>query len=134
MPENIEVNTTVGDLWFQIYGTAGTGKDLNIRFVGEPSRRQLDLSSMLMAVMNAYARGLELELLRPITDLHCKDYSEKIYKCRWSKGGKLSLLDDDYSKKYLHANSVQEAITRSRVFTCSESVYAMIPKVKTTVK
>lgn len=65
-------------------------------------------------------------------DLHFKpldnpaDYTT-IYLCQWTRSGKLTVKSDNYSKRYQHANNVNEAIARKRTFTCCRAVFSQLP-------
>lgn len=52
---------------------------------------------------------------------------EVLVKCQWMRSGKLFCAGDT-SKKYHHCTTVEQAMMQRRVFTCTRSLYNLIPK------
>lgn len=55
-----------------------------------------------------------------------EDRAEMV-KCRWERSGKLACIGLA-TKTFMHANSVEEAMQRNRIFTCTRAVYNQTPK------
>jgi hypothetical protein len=53
--------------------------------------------------------------------------SEIFLRCQWMKSGKLIMLKE-CNKRWQHAETVDEAILRKRVFTCTRELYEILPK------
>lgn len=53
----------------------------------------------------------------------------KILKCKWMKSGKLWCFGET-TKRFHHSETVEEAVSQRRVFTCPETIFVSIPKVR----
>lgn len=77
-------------------------------------------------VLEAYANGVDIG--RWFTPDRNLERETEIIKCQWRKDNTLRVIDQSPDKKFLHADTVREAIVRPRNFTCTRYVYRICPK------
>ena len=84
-----------------------------------------------------YVVELARQLLRgqPISHfqnpfLVIQEQVQKLVKCKWQRSGKLVMLGqlNPGDKRWKNANTVEEALAKKRVFTCTMAVYDSCPK------
>lgn len=81
---------------------------------------------VIAETMRALATG------RPVDHLFNPTINEEeekiVVKCRWMKSGNLRILDEGPVKKFKHADTLEEALERHRVFTCTRSLLRRLPR------
>ena len=55
-------------------------------------------------------------------------YDSQTVKVEWLRSGRLVLRSVAPDKRFRHANTVEEAVLRERVFTCERRLYRVLPK------
>lgn len=94
------------------------------------NEQQLFLVNVIAQATRCYCKGIDIDTYFDPFRVTEKQSTDKLYKCEWMRSGKLILRDDNCKKKFKHADTVEEAFTRQRVFTCMSSVYSVMPKMR----
>jgi len=94
------------------------------------SDQDLALIFIITQGIRCYSRGIEIENYFDPYHKTKEVLHDPLYKCEWMESGKLKLRNENYNKKFKHANTPEEALKRHRIFTCNKSVYDLTPKTR----
>ena len=101
--------------------------DTTLAFVGEAfPGRFVSFIDVMRQLIQAYEKGIDIE--RWFTPDRNVERDTEMIKCQWRSDGTLRVIEEHAPKRFLHASSVDEAMSRSRNFTCSRYLYKVCPK------
>lgn len=103
--------------------TAGSEVGIN---GGEVPVQFIELAHIIVRVIEAYQKGVDLE--RWFTPDRNVEQDLEIVKCQWAPDGTLRVIEPSAEKRFMHAEDVEEAMSRARNFTCTRYVYRLCPK------
>lgn len=106
------------------------GTDWTIACASELTANQLAAVHVIQKTLEQLSYGSPIDRYFNPT-LHV-DANKRLVKCKWRRSGKLVLLENESTpgslKRYQHAETPDEAITRRGVFTCTQLTYSLLPK------
>lgn len=122
--KRVECNITIGDKFINIEPNA-QGEPV-VKFHGE-------LSGQELAMINVFTQTIRcLTTQRPIDHYFnptiTDEDANQIVKCEWLRSGKLVVRQTNYGKKFQHALTVSEALTKRRIFTCPRYLLRQLPR------
>jgi len=123
--KNYEFTFTVGDTYVQVQ--CQHGKDPVLRQNGTLTMDETAAVHCFMQTLRCLSAGVSLQAYFNPT-IHEED-DLVLVKCQWSRGGRLKMIGDA-DKHFMHAESVEQAMKRNRVFTCTRRVYKECPKTR----
>ncbi len=123
--KKIECNLTIGNDF--IFIKSKPSGECLIQMSGQ------QFTAQELAAANVIAQTLRcLQTGRPIDHYFnptVNDSDEqKIVKCEWLRSGKLTVRDMNASKRHKHADTVEQALERQRVFTCMFPLFRKLPR------
>lgn len=121
---DIRCNITLDDLFVEISGSSTS--ELRIRPSGTFTANENAAINALVETLRCLSSGKTID--RHFNPTRRHDEKPRVYKCKWERSGKLRVLEEDATSKFQHANSVEEALQRKRIFTCSSELYETLPK------
>lgn len=117
-----EINITMGDRFIGI--ESETNREPAIRMDGTIEANEHAAIAAITEILRCLSWGKGIDSHFNPTEVHSDDYT--ILKCKWERSGKLKILDVS-NKKFLHAETVEEAKSRSRTFTCYKNLFRQLP-------
>lgn len=123
MNQKYEFTLSVGDTYVQVM--CDEGKDPVVRQTGILNADEVAALNCMVQTLRCLSGGINIHHYFNPTIKTEEDFA--IVKCQWTRHGKLKLVGD-VEKQFLHAASVEEALKRNRVFTCTRRVYMECPK------
>lgn len=121
---NLWVNEYGG---ISIKGEAGLEPVIEVR-AGELSATEHAALNFVVEIARCLLIGKSIDhTFNPTKTLERIQEEEQLVRCRWLKSGKLIMMNE-CSKRWKHAATIEEAISRQRVFTCTRNVYDSMPK------
>lgn len=123
---NLWINETTG---IQIKGEGGQEPSIELLNKGEITADEHAAMFFVAEIARCLLAGRKIDThFNPTKPLEKLLAEEKLVRCKWTKSGKLLVLVDDENKRWKHASTVGEAMSRKRVFTCTREVYDATPK------
>jgi len=124
--QRVEITITIG-ADSVLYITAD--KTIEVGCTGSKvGSEYIQFLSVLIESLKAMMKGIEVNRhFCPVPEeKRTKIVFTSFPKFKWTKSGILKFLGMT-KKKFMHADTVQDALMRSRVFTCSNEIATMIP-------
>ena len=124
--KRIEITITIG-AESVIYITSDN--TIEVGYTGsKASSEYFQFLAVIIETLKAMRKGIEVNRhFCPVPDeKRTKIVFSAFPKFKWTKSGILKFLGMS-TKKFMHANTVDEAISRARVFTCNNEIATMIP-------
>lgn len=122
MSKKYEANIYIGDSLVQI--VADPGEPIKFTTLTNLNGDELTAAHIIKEVFSCLLAGKSLDShFNPFDN---SDDDIVIVKCKWERNGNLSFIGET-KDKHLHAISVQDALDRKRIFTCSKALYKRIP-------
>jgi hypothetical protein len=120
----MKCNITLDDIFVEI--TASSTSEARVRHNGTLTGNENAAVSAIIETFRCLSSGKNID--RFFNPTRKFDAEVTIYKCRWERSGKLTVLDENHGSKFQHANNEAEAIQRKRIFTCNSDLYETLPK------
>ena len=128
-PRAITCNLSLGTAFIQIKNEYA-GEPLQMMSDKPLSVQEASAVHCIMQSLNALSSGKNVEAyFNPIPrDVMEMEESRKVVvRCRWRRSGTLLIGTTPTTKKYLHATTVSEALSRKRAFTCTLLIANQLP-------
>lgn len=131
---NISVTITIGNHSVIELEYEYSNSRIKARTEGNIDSRYIMLLSIIIESIKACEKGIPLNrYFDPTNNLKIKELTqeeeEPYYKLKWNKRGVLVPLGPT-NKKFRHIEKPEEALKRSRVFTCEMDIVSRIPTKK----
>ena len=120
---SLACNITIGDTYIMI--EAKPGHEPSVKQVGTMSANEHAALSAIVQLMRCLSKG---QCIGPLFNPHLETPEmNRMVKCMWKRSGILSFYGD-CNQQFMHANTHEEAMLRSRNFTCPYKVYLSLPR------
>lgn len=122
-----EVNIYLGDKFITIAGSDDTNNGVPV------IKMDATLTQQELSFINIVGESLRCLINEKNIDHHYNptitaEDQQRILKCEWLRSGRLVIRDEKFSGHFRHADTVEIAMTRKRVFTCTMAVYKQLPR------
>jgi hypothetical protein len=101
------------------------GIEPTLKLTGDVDANTHATIHVIMEVARCLMNGQSINHYFNPTVVHSEE--DEYVKCQWMRSGKL-VSSGKADKKYMHADTVDEAMLRKRVFTCTRHLYSLMPK------
>ena len=102
------------------------GTDIKVHGLSLLDGQELSFTFIIKEALNCLITGKDINLHFSPHDT--EEDESTIYKLQWQRGGNLRVIDDHHTEKFLHANTIREALERKRNFTCTRALYKKLPQ------